>query len=555
MAAGSPKIYSQLYILLIFLGIGQQLHGQYSETELNVFIQPHQHDTTKVIGYVELAKLYRKDTPEKAIFYIDKAESLIEIKLSKGTKYRDFYLNRLAMVYNVSGVVYRRLGNYPEALRHYKKALKLLEKLDNKKVQSSTLFNIGKLYRIEGNIQESLKYFKQSEALRKRIKDTAGLINCYEEIGIIRYEEGGYLPAISNYKMGIQLAAKLEDKEKLFSLYAKQSDAYLQLNEYSIVKDSLSNALAILYPYSSAYPTSMALIAIPYSKALYALGDVQSGVDIVNKAIKAVERLDAVVELSELYRAAAEGHQLLGNYQKAVHYLNLRIQIDSTRIVNSNAAEAVRIEMHYLSKKQRVADSLKLLDEKEISRLKLRQKNEAIKAGTYRIIGLTLGLILLVITGFFMYRNYRLKRKALETKKKDVESLSLKIKRESDWIDHLIDLNDKIKKNQVENTSEKIQELVNSMRDNLIVDKHRQVQAKNIEIVNNEFRDKLKSRYPSLTKTEIEMCELIRLELSNSEISRIRNISQNSARMARYRLKKKLNLKEDQSLYQALKEV
>ena len=93
------------------------------------------------------------------------------------------------------------------------------------------------------------------------------------------------------------------------------------------------------------------------------------------------------------------------------------------------------------------------------------------------------------------------------------------------------------------------------MRDNLVVDRHRQVRAKNIEVISNEFREKFKSRFPDLTKTEIEMCELIRLELSNSEISRVRNISQNSARMARYRLKKKLKLQENQTVFDALKEI
>jgi hypothetical protein len=224
-------------------------------------------------------------------------------------------------------------------------------------------------------------------------------------------------------------------------------------------------------------------------------------------------------------------------------------------MANSNTADAVRIEMNYLFKKKRTADSLKLVNEKEISRLKLDQKNTAIRAGSFKVIGLSIGIVLVAVLGFFVYRNYRLKRKALELKQKDIESLSLKIKRESDWIDNLIDLNDKIKKNQVDNTSEKIQELVNTMRDNLVIDKHRQVRAKNIDVVTNEFRDKLKSRYPDLTKTEIEMCELIRLELSNSEISRVRNISQNSARMARYRLKKKLKLGENQTLFDVLKEI
>jgi DNA-binding CsgD family transcriptional regulator len=191
----------------------------------------------------------------------------------------------------------------------------------------------------------------------------------------------------------------------------------------------------------------------------------------------------------------------------------------------------------------------------EIQELKQAQKRTQSKVMNRTIIAFSIGFALLVVTVFFVARSYRFKRKALELNQKNVERLALKIKRESDWIDNLIELNDKIKKNQVADISEEIQELVNDMRDNLIVDKHRQVRAKNIEVISNEFREKLRSRYPNLTKTDIEMCELIRLDMSNSEISRVRNISQNSARMARYRLKKKLNLEENQSVYDALKQI
>ncbi|MCR9173223.1 MAG: hypothetical protein NXI10_12050 [bacterium] len=200
-------------------------------------------------------------------------------------------------------------------------------------------------------------------------------------------------------------------------------------------------------------------------------------------------------------------------------------------------------------------DSIQKEHAKEIQALKKAQERADATVRNRTITGLSVGFALLIITLFFVYRNYRLKRRALETHLKNVERLSLKIKRESEWIDHLIELNDKIKKNQVSNISAEIQELVNDMRDNLVVDRHRQVRAKNIEVVSNEFREKLKSRYPNLTKTEIEMCELIRLELSNSEISRVRNISQNSARMARYRLKKKLELSDGQTVFDALKNV
>lgn len=543
-------------ILLLWMGVFSCVacYSQHSLEELESFIASGKHDTLRVKGFVGLAKLYRNNRPEKAVFYMDQAETLIEQKLAESHQNKNFYLNELTKVYNVSGVIYRRFGNLPEAIRHYKKALKLLETVDNKRVLSSTLYNVGRYHKVKGDLDESVKYFNKSLRLRQKIKDSTGLINCHRELGSIQLERKQYTSALKSYEKGIDIARNVNER-KMLELYGYQASVYLELKNFKAVKDSINILQPIFDVTPGKYSKRAGELALHLAKAHYGTGDVRLGIRALKDALDYILDEEAIEEKASIYSLLAVGHQKLGNYQEAIHYLNLKIEQDSMIMATSNTAEVVRIEMGYLFKKEHLADSLKLNDAKEISRLKLDQKNAAIRAGRFRVVGLSIGVVLLAIIGFFVYRNYRLKRKALDVKQKDVESLSLKIKRESEWIDNLMELNDKIKKNQVDNTSEKIQELVNSMRDNLVVDKHRQFQAKNIDVLTNEFREKLKLKYPNLTKTEMEMCELIRLELSNSEISRVRNISQNSARMARYRLKKKLNLSENQTVFEVLKTI
>lgn len=334
------------------------------------FIEEGQHDTTRVIGYVELAKRYRNETPEKAIFYIDKGEELIQKKLSEGGEYKDFYLNRLTMIYNVSGVIYRRFGNYPEALRNYKKAPRLLEKVDNKTVYASTLFNIGKLYRIQGDYNESIKYYNQSLELRKRILDSMGLINCYREIGLILNDQNDHKLALESFEKGIEIARSYNNIPKLLEVCTKQAELYLAKGDYQLVKDSLDAVIPILRKDPIRFTEEYGDVAIIYAKALYATGKVQQGIDMVEKTLYFVKETKEAKSISELYGVAAEGYQKLGKYNDANRYLNLKITTDSIIAANSNTAEVARIEMNYLFKKKRVADSLKLLDEKEISRLK-----------------------------------------------------------------------------------------------------------------------------------------------------------------------------------------
>lgn len=63
-----------------------------------------------------------------------------------------------------------------------------------------------------------------------------------------------------------------------------------------------------------------------------------------------------------------------------------------------------------------------------------------------------------------------------------------------------------------------------------------------------EFLTNILHRHAALTPAEIKLCALLRLNLDTKEIATILNISFNSIRIARGRLRKKLNLTTDENL-------
>jgi DNA-binding CsgD family transcriptional regulator len=62
------------------------------------------------------------------------------------------------------------------------------------------------------------------------------------------------------------------------------------------------------------------------------------------------------------------------------------------------------------------------------------------------------------------------------------------------------------------------------------------------------FYDELLSKCPTLTETELRHCMFTKLHIQTKEIARILNIDPRSVQTARYRIKKKLDLTEDQDL-------
>jgi len=71
-----------------------------------------------------------------------------------------------------------------------------------------------------------------------------------------------------------------------------------------------------------------------------------------------------------------------------------------------------------------------------------------------------------------------------------------------------------------------------------------------IEQIHKDFNLKLSSAYPFLSQAERRLAVLLRMKLSNKEISAMMSISPKSVEISRYRLKKRLNLGKDESLGQ-----
>lgn len=76
--------------------------------------------------------------------------------------------------------------------------------------------------------------------------------------------------------------------------------------------------------------------------------------------------------------------------------------------------------------------------------------------------------------------------------------------------------------------------------------------ALHFDQVHNNFLVKIKNRHPDLTPNELKLCAYLRLNLTSKEISKIMNITTKSVELARYRLRKKLEIPTETGLFNFL---
>jgi DNA-binding CsgD family transcriptional regulator len=75
-----------------------------------------------------------------------------------------------------------------------------------------------------------------------------------------------------------------------------------------------------------------------------------------------------------------------------------------------------------------------------------------------------------------------------------------------------------------------------------------EVFERHFEDVHEAFLKRLKENYPDLTPRELKLCAYLRLNISSKEIAELMNISVRGVETGRYRLRKKLNLRQDSNL-------
>ena len=63
-----------------------------------------------------------------------------------------------------------------------------------------------------------------------------------------------------------------------------------------------------------------------------------------------------------------------------------------------------------------------------------------------------------------------------------------------------------------------------------------------LEQANNQFQRTLKKQFPELTSYDLRLCTYLKFNLSTKEIATLLNITPDSAKKAKHRLRKKLHL-------------
>jgi AraC family transcriptional regulator, chitin signaling transcriptional activator len=131
----------------------------------------------------------------------------------------------------------------------------------------------------------------------------------------------------------------------------------------------------------------------------------------------------------------------------------------------------------------------------------------------------------------------------LQTKSSEVAGKSLSIAKQSEMIENIQGILDSEKDfNKLKS------EIKKAIKINEVNKHEWETFETNLNQIHNEFIISLSKKFPNLTPKDIKLCVYLKMNLSSKEIAPLMNISFRGVELHRYRLRKKLNLTQEENL-------
>jgi phosphate/sulfate permease/DNA-binding CsgD family transcriptional regulator len=144
----------------------------------------------------------------------------------------------------------------------------------------------------------------------------------------------------------------------------------------------------------------------------------------------------------------------------------------------------------------------------------------------------------------------------LEMKRQELNTLLMNISEQRTFLENINEqFSELIGSPDVQMRDKKLKEISVLLKQKMSFTKELDEYYGQLEDVHKGFLEILSDKYPGLTPGEKRLATLVRLDFSTKEISTFMNISPKSVEIARYRLRKKLNLNAGDNLHQILSNI
>ena len=531
-------------------------------------IYPNEKNNDSILAekYWEMGYFYSEDAFDSALYFFNKSMAIVK---KRSDRYARFLfvegLNEAARIYSIQ-------GNLVKALLYFQQANTVLERLheafpENSHylvTQAGIQLNMGVLSTMQQNYSQALTYFIQSETKWISLQDTFNIAVADQSIGEtymkLNENKKALLYEFKALKVFSQLGNVTGAKRKVATCYLNIGKTYETMGALKKAEKFLVKAINIEKPIHWLEGLVAAQNAL--SNLYYKKGEYQKSLSIAQKNLPLAKKIDFKLELKNTYELLSKNFASIDDFKKAYHY-HILFKAMNDSIFNKESSDKL-LELQTKFETQQKENEILVLKSKE-ERNRLERKMSIIGGGL-------LVVILFLILGFVLNKRRherqlfenelekkRLKAEELNNeivfKTKQLTTHALNMMQKNNMLNDLQRSLDTIAneaKPEVKNNLSYLNRVIGA---NLKSEKDWEMFRIYFEQIDRGFYDRLTNRFPKLNVNDLRHCALMKLNMNLKETAAVLNLSPNTIKSARNRIKKKLNLGADQDLYEFVRSV
>ncbi len=482
-------------------------------------------------------------------------------------------LQNYARILNNMGSAYLRIGLYDSSLVYFYKSLKIRKEI-NAPLNMLVLnkLNIGVVYSKIEDYENGWKIFESALKDAVTLNDSALLARCYLNIGVFCNKTGDYRKAIGNYEKSLEINKLLDNKRSQSLVLQNLSSIYISLRKYELAKKYLHRALSI----NGIIKANSSSVYLGLGNLFYDIKNFDSSAYYTQIALQQARKSGYVDNEMESAHLLYEINKKRHKFGKALSFMEQYNILKDSVLNSENLKNIQRLKTEFeTEKKEKEISFLQKINESETAKATLIQSRQRLII-LFSLLALVLLIIVLVFYFFKRKKEkelYRIEKKLMKMELKNKDLASNKLKMQVDFKTKqltahslnmmkknrmLIEIYDKLKvilKKVDDNLKPEINNIIYGIQLNQKSDKDWELFKQYFENVKSDFTSKLRAVNPKLTTNDYRLAALITLNLNIKECAALLSISPTSVKMARYRLRKKLNIGNGKDLYTFLSEL
>lgn len=475
----------------------------------------------------------------------------IKATLNKSLKQGDSIA--AAHCYQDFGELFYYQAAYSQAVKYYYKADKIFRKGNDLLNLAKNLNKTGEAYYYSKQYSISLSKFQEALSIYKKLGDRKGTADSYGLIGQTYEKSGKYKAAMQYQQLALVEYRKVKNQSGIAKIYENLGSIY----EDQPQMDSALKYYTLALNLNKARSNELAQIEIVNN-----IGDVyrktgryEQALGFTREAGRMAKVLNDQYQLSSAYRDLSKNFDLMKRYDSAYHYSELGRNIFLKIYTEDNNKQLALLQT--LFEIQQKDDAI------------VRFENEK-KSNQFIIVATVLIILLLVLLAASIISRQRLKLRneqrlneqnnalylaqknvieaELELKGKELTSNTLHVIQSNQFLEELRSELEEMIKDDKRDQKKRLQHIVTKINHSTSRDKHWKEFSSLFEQIHHTFFENLKKYSEELTASDLRLVALIKMNLNSKDMATLFGISQDSLRVARYRLRKKMNIPQGENL-------